>query len=524
MAVPRTLGLVSIGLLAASILVQGSALSGPGAVAPLAPLGLALAALSLAAALLARFLPPGSSPRTSTSAALASSPIAVAAAGSDGNVTGWSRGAEALFGLELDAVRARGLGALVASGEEDAFLASARSVLETRNPAPPRPVTLTDARGRRFRALAVLFPIARDPGLGEVGCAFIDVSRLDAIGDERRDTVFDAGPAGLLHVDAEGRIAGVNRTLADWVGRRAESLEGADVGRSEVLPHELRDALRQAASPRGGVKEAIEREATLVTAGGRVRPVHAVIAPRRDGGADAVLVDGTSRQRLLAERDAARAAVAAARQVAAETIESTTRDLESSVKEIVAAAELAQNEGSGPIARAAAAAELERTGRRLLEQVTRRETGAHRAVQAVPRALLVDDNDENRELIAHMLRSRGVEVTAVGSGREAIDVAARAELDFVLLDVQMPEMDGYEVVRRLRALPGGGALPVVALTALTSESVRSQCLEEGMDDFVSKPVTLARVAELVQRWGRRGDPGALPADPVQHPVDDDPGH
>jgi CheY-like chemotaxis protein len=113
----------------------------------------------------------------------------------------------------------------------------------------------------------------------------------------------------------------------------------------------------------------------------------------------------------------------------------------------------------------------------------------------------VEDNEENRELLSHMLRSRGAEVLAVGSGREAVEAAGRFRFAFVLLDLQMPGMDGFQVLRRLRALPGGDRLPVVALTALTSDLVKERCEDEGMDDFVSKPVTLARVGELVAKWG-----------------------
>jgi two-component system, sensor histidine kinase and response regulator len=100
-----------------------------------------------------------------------------------------------------------------------------------------------------------------------------------------------------------------------------------------------------------------------------------------------------------------------------------------------------------------------------------------------------------------MLRSRGAEVVGARTGREALEVASRQSFSFVLLDLQMPEMDGYQVLRRLRALPLGEALPVVALTALTSEDVRRRCEAEGMNDFVTKPVTLSRIRELVERWG-----------------------
>jgi CheY-like chemotaxis protein len=142
--------------------------------------------------------------------------------------------------------------------------------------------------------------------------------------------------------------------------------------------------------------------------------------------------------------------------------------------------------------------DLAETTREFLKRV---EAARAAARLSGPLVLLVEDNDENRELLAHMLRSRGAEVVTCRSGYEALEAAARQRFSFVLLDIQMPEMDGYQVVRRLRALPGGEKLPVVALTALTSESVRQRCEAEGMCDFVTKPVTLARIRQLVDRWG-----------------------
>jgi CheY-like chemotaxis protein len=221
-----------------------------------------------------------------------------------------------------------------------------------------------------------------------------------------------------------------------------------------------------------------------------------------------VFLDGVSRRRLLAELDAARRALAEARETALDVLESTTHDLKSRVQEIVAAARRAADETSAPGQRARAEAELMATSDRLLARVD--ETGPRDGRRRIdgtdtrPRVLLVEDNEENRELLAHMLRSRGAEVLTAGNGREALDAAAAFRFDFVLLDLQMPEMDGFQVLRRLRALPDGERLPVVALTALTSDLVKERCEAEGMNDFVSKPVKLARVGELVAKWGRAG--------------------
>jgi CheY-like chemotaxis protein/vacuolar-type H+-ATPase subunit H len=236
--------------------------------------------------------------------------------------------------------------------------------------------------------------------------------------------------------------------------------------------------------------------------------VHVLVAPRPGGGADAVFLEDGSRRRLLAELDAARRALADARETAEDVLKSTTRDLKTRVREIVAAARRAGDESSGRIRRARAEAELLATSDQFLARVGEAlpEEGLGRrslgGADDRPRVLLVEDNEENRELLAHMLRSRGAEVLTAATGHEAVDAAAGFRFDFVLLDLQMPAMDGFQVLRRLRALPGGDRLPVVALTALTSDLVKERCEAEGMNDFVSKPVTLARIGELVAKWGR----------------------
>jgi CheY-like chemotaxis protein len=247
-----------------------------------------------------------------------------------------------------------------------------------------------------------------------------------------------------------------------------------------------------------------------MTPEGASRPIHVFIAPRAAGGADAVFVDGVSRRRLRTELEASRQALHAAREAAAEAITTTTQDLREKIARIVEAARRSTDETSGTIQRRRASAELRATTEQLLARV---EADAAEALTPEvfgrgggrPPVQLVEDNEENRELLAHMLRSRGADVLAVGTGREAVDVAARLRFRFVLLDLQMPEMDGFQVLRRLRALPGGDRLPIVALTALTSDLVKERCEAEGMNDFVSKPVTLARVGELVAKWGSPAD-------------------
>jgi adenylate cyclase len=117
------------------------------------------------------------------------------------------------------------------------------------------------------------------------------------------------------------------------------------------------------------------------------------------------------------------------------------------------------------------------------------------------RILVVDDTPANVRLLEAVLRPRGYEVLAAGSGSEALEIVTRDSPDLVLLDIVMPGMDGYEVCRRLRDLPTGAVLPVVMITASGHED-KVRALEVGADDFIAKPFDqaelLARVRSLLR--------------------------
>jgi PAS domain S-box-containing protein len=431
-----------------------------------------------------------------------------------------NRGARRVLSVEAHDVEGHAASEFPASGADTPeMIEGLNEVFENGRPRAPRRLLLLADGATRVESIVSMTPVMRYGVVVETAVWRVD-TRGPAGGDERRARLLDSSPAGLLGVDASGRIEAVSRRLAEWVGRRADALEGLDVERSEVLPEALRRLIRAHAvngARQGTPTSTAEEDASLVTPDGVSRMFHVLVAPRSGGGADVVFLDGASRRRLLSELDAARRALADAREAAVDVLQSTTRDLKARVQEIVAAARRAADETSGLIQRARAEAELKATSEQLLARVD--ETGPRdegtglRPVGAPdgrPRVLLVEDNEENRELLAHMLRSRGADVHLAGSGREAVDAAASFRFHFVLLDLQMPEMDGFQVLRRLRALPNGDRLPVVALTALTSDLVKERCEAEGMNDFVSKPVTLARIGELVAKWGKAA-PGATSA-------------
>jgi PAS domain S-box-containing protein len=115
------------------------------------------------------------------------------------------------------------------------------------------------------------------------------------------------------------------------------------------------------------------------------------------------------------------------------------------------------------------------------------------------RVLVAEDNPVNQRVAGSLLRKMGHEVTLAENGEEATELVARYPFDVVLMDCQMPRMDGYEATRRLRAAePPGARLPVFALTADLSGDVRARCLAAGMDDCLTKPLRLAELDKLLR--------------------------
>lgn len=138
------------------------------------------------------------------------------------------------------------------------------------------------------------------------------------------------------------------------------------------------------------------------------------------------------------------------------------------------------------------------------------------------RILLAEDNASNRLIAASFLERMGHRVDAVGNGREAVEAAAALPYDLVLMDVQMPELDGLEAARRIRNLIGPARLtPIVALTANAFAQDERACREAGMDGFLAKPFEASALAAAVARHART-DGGALGA-PASRADDPPPG-
>ncbi|TDD64254.1 response regulator transcription factor [Jiangella aurantiaca] len=144
------------------------------------------------------------------------------------------------------------------------------------------------------------------------------------------------------------------------------------------------------------------------------------------------------------------------------------------------------------------------------------------------RLLVVDDEATVRELLSAALRFAGFGVSSAATGTEAVETAQEEPPDLVLLDVMLPDMDGFEVVRRLRALPGRrhGPVPVLFLTARDRQADKVTGLSLGADDYVTKPFDLeeliARIRAILRRTtGHPADllkTGPLTLDPAGHQV------
>jgi CheY-like chemotaxis protein len=119
---------------------------------------------------------------------------------------------------------------------------------------------------------------------------------------------------------------------------------------------------------------------------------------------------------------------------------------------------------------------------------------------------LVEDNSVNQEVARAMLEQFGCSVEVAGNGFEAFEATGRTRYDLVLMDCRMPEMDGFEATRRIRARETASTttrtprLPIVALTAHVLESDRQSCLAAGMDDYLSKPFTRLQLERMLTRW------------------------
>ena len=125
------------------------------------------------------------------------------------------------------------------------------------------------------------------------------------------------------------------------------------------------------------------------------------------------------------------------------------------------------------------------------------------AAELPMRILIAEDNVINQQVIQYILQKLGYTPTIVENGREAADAAAVGDFDIILMDLQMPEMDGLEATRLIRQRSSGRQPVIIALTANAMEGDEEECLSAGMNDYLGKPVKLEEVIDKLQRWAPR---------------------
>jgi CheY-like chemotaxis protein len=132
------------------------------------------------------------------------------------------------------------------------------------------------------------------------------------------------------------------------------------------------------------------------------------------------------------------------------------------------------------------------------------------AQKSGPYILIVEDNVINQQVTVKILDTYGCKTQVVTNGREAVEALRRNTYDAVLMDLQMPEMDGFEATKAIRD-PSGDCLnpqiPIIALTANAQEETREKCLSIGMDDFLTKPVSpdvlMCKIRQWVEKSGKK---------------------
>jgi CheY-like chemotaxis protein len=145
-----------------------------------------------------------------------------------------------------------------------------------------------------------------------------------------------------------------------------------------------------------------------------------------------------------------------------------------------------------------------------IQRDTRFAAGPHAASR---RILLVDDDAINTEVADYLLRREGFEVDIACDGLEAVERAACGPYAAVLMDLQMPHMDGLEATHVIRRMPDHASTPIIAMTASVFEEDRRTCFEAGMSDLVAKPIDPAHLSAALARWvPASAGLAALPAD------------
>jgi len=118
-----------------------------------------------------------------------------------------------------------------------------------------------------------------------------------------------------------------------------------------------------------------------------------------------------------------------------------------------------------------------------------------------PLILVVDDNETNRDILITRLEKHGYQLLQAADGEEALASVAQHNPDLILLDVEMPKLDGFEVCRRLKSDPAMSFIPIILVTARAASQDVVTGLDAGADEYLTKPIDHAQLLDAVARWG-----------------------
>ena len=113
--------------------------------------------------------------------------------------------------------------------------------------------------------------------------------------------------------------------------------------------------------------------------------------------------------------------------------------------------------------------------------------------------LVVEDNELNRDMQVRRLERKGFEVLIAMDGRQGVEVATEKLPDLILMDLNLPVMDGWEATRRLKSAPETRGIPIIALTAHASSGDREKAMKAGCDEYVSKPIDMAQLVAMIEK-------------------------
>jgi CheY-like chemotaxis protein len=161
--------------------------------------------------------------------------------------------------------------------------------------------------------------------------------------------------------------------------------------------------------------------------------------------------------------------------------------------------------------------EVSGPGRASAQEEERPSRGLVRAARPL-RVLVAEDNHVNQMLAVAILTKMGHRAEVAGNGKEAVEAVKSLPYDVVLMDVQMPEMDGFEATAEIRALPEPkNHIPIIALTANAMQGEDKVCRSKGMDDYLAKPIDVTKLAGALERWGSVRSDAVAPPRPETPP-------